>query len=91
MKRLTLECTGWATVKAIPFALILTLGLVATADAQSKTKGQTTGSTTTYAQREKCIAKAQAQYPDQGLGQQSMMTQRTMVYSDCMRSAGMRP
>jgi hypothetical protein len=90
MKRLTLDCTGWATVKAIPFALILTVGVVATADAQSR-KGQTSGSTSTYAQREKCIAKAQAQYPDQGLGQQSMMTQRTMVYSDCMRSAGMRP
>jgi formylglycine-generating enzyme required for sulfatase activity len=62
-------------------------------DAQSsnKMKGQTTGATaSTHATREKCVAQAQAQYPDQGLGTASVMTQRTRLYRDCMNNAGLR-
>jgi hypothetical protein len=45
----------------------------------------------TYTIREKCVAKAQAAYPDNGLGSVTVMTQRTGIYADCARSHGIRP
>lgn len=94
MKRKTLEFSIRTAIKTVPVALVLSLGLVTASDAQSnnRMKGQTTGAAaSTYATREKCVAQAQAQYPDNGLGTATVMTQRTGVYRDCMQSAGLRP
>jgi hypothetical protein len=54
-------------------------------------KAKKAGGDSTYNIREKCVAKAQAAYPDNGLGTATVMTQRTGVYADCARSNGIRP
>ena len=54
--------------------------LVSPADAQS---------TRRYAAMEKCIAQAQAQWPE--TGNESNMRARTASYKNCMFSQGMRP
>ena len=44
-----------------------------------------------YSIREKCIAKAQAAYPDNGSGTQTVMAQRQGVYVSCAKQNGIRP
>ncbi|WP_398474601.1 DUF3551 domain-containing protein [Tardiphaga sp.] len=48
-------------------------------------------SASTEAIRQDCIARAQARYPDSGLGTVTVMTQRTEVYRDCARANGINP
>ncbi|MGM4988139.1 hypothetical protein [Tardiphaga sp. 841_E9_N1_2] len=77
---------------ACTFALAFAIaGLsVAPSHAQAK-KTKAASADSTYSIREKCIAKAQAAYPDNGLGTATVMTQRTGIYADCARSNGIRP
>lgn len=78
--------TQKATVMAIAAVLF---GISGTPGHAAKAKKASADST--YNVREKCIAKAQAAYPDNGLGTATVMTQRTGVYADCARSNGIRP
>jgi hypothetical protein len=68
---------------------LVTFALAAPGHAQQG--GKKASAHNTYSIREKCIAKAQAAYPDNGLGTTSVMTQRTGVYMDCAKSNGIRP
>lgn len=54
-------------------------------------KAKKASNDSTYTIREKCVAKAQAAYPDNGLGTATVMTQRTGVYADCAKMNGIRP
>jgi hypothetical protein len=41
--------------------------------------------------RARCIAQAQAQYPEDGFGTRDVMAQRTAVYRNCAVENGIRP
>jgi hypothetical protein len=68
---------------------VFLLGISATPGFAAKAKKASADST--YSIREKCVAKAQAAYPDTGLPSQTLMTQRTGIYRDCAASHGIRP
>lgn len=78
-----------ATAGAVAIAMIAMA--TSPGHAQQAKKGKKASADSTYSIREKCIAKAQAAYPDTGLGTATVMTQRTGVYADCAKSAGIRP
>jgi hypothetical protein len=75
-----------ATTLALTFVLLA--GFASPGQAQ---KAKKINASDTYSIREKCIAKAQQAYPDNGLGQTSQMNQRQGIYVSCARSNGIRP
>ncbi|MGM4964574.1 hypothetical protein AB7714_13770 [Tardiphaga sp. 1201_B9_N1_1] len=77
-----------ATVCAVAMAIFTVTAAPGYAQAAKAKKASTDS---TYAIREQCVAKAQAAYPDTGLGTATVMTQRTGIYRDCAKSHGIRP
>jgi hypothetical protein len=74
---------------AVCGAVIAMFAVTLSPSEAAKAKKASTDST--YTIRERCVAKAQAAYPDNGMGTASVMTQRTGIYADCAKSHGIRP
>jgi hypothetical protein len=70
-------------------ANMLSTVLLAGLSVASLTSGADAQSSRRYAIIEKCIAQAQAQWPD--IAQSGNARNRTAVYKNCMVSAGQRP
>ena len=87
MTNASFDRIGGVFKKTASIAMILALSVVPSYAA----KQSTSSSSATYNIREKCIAKAQAAYPDNGQGTQTVMSQRTAVYASCAKQNGIRP
>jgi hypothetical protein len=82
---------GSGRTAVICVAAVATFTLAALPGPAQAAKAKKASADSTYSIREKCVAKAQAAYPDNGLGTMTVMTQRTGVYADCAKSNGIRP
>jgi nitrate/TMAO reductase-like tetraheme cytochrome c subunit len=76
------------SIATLALTVAFLAGLASSGQAQ---KAKKINASDTYSIREKCIAKAQQAYPDNGLGQTSQMNQRQGIYMSCARSNGIRP
>lgn len=87
MKLVKFDYSDCGIAKIASIAVILSLSVAPSYAA----KKSTPSTSATYDIREKCVAKAQAAYPDNGLGTQTVMSQRTAVYASCAKQNGIRP
>ena len=69
--------------------IVCSVAIIASQIAAQTEQRSVVPSAQVHAVREKCIAKAQAEYPDSGTHE--FLQERTYSYEACMTNAGLRP